>query len=384
MKVSFLDLSAQNERLRSSIDEAFAAVVGGSQFIGGEVVRTFENDVCTYAGVRHAIGVSSCTAALSAVLRTLLIEPDDEVIVPTLTAIPTPEAVSLAGGRVVFADVDEKTLQLDPRDVESRITDCTRAIVPVHLHGASVDLTALLGLARRRGLALVEDTAQAFGATYLGRPLGTSGLAGCLSFFPSKPLGGFGDGGMVLTDDDELARSVRRYCNHGRLEKFTHEVVGSNERLDGLQAAILSVKLRVLDDWNERRRNVAAWYREELEGLDEVRLPAVVASCEPVWHVYAIRHPRRDELRAALSADGIGTGLHYPLPCHLQPVYEHLGLRPGSLPVAEEACATLLSLPMDPFLTRDEVAHVGRSVRSFCSPSLVAGLSSSEPLSVQP
>jgi dTDP-4-amino-4,6-dideoxygalactose transaminase len=317
------------------------------------------------------VGTSSCTSALAATLRSLCLEPGDEVIVPSLTAMPTAEAVTLAGGRVVFADVDAATSQLDPASVAERITDRTRAVIAVHLYGMAAPIGVLDDLTRSRGLVLIEDIAQSFGASLNGAPLGTTGLAGCISFFPSKPLGGFGDGGMVATDDAATARYVRMYTNHGRESKFTHDFEGANERLDGLQAAVLNVRLGVFDEWNARRREVAGWYQEGLAGVSELQLPQPLEGCEPVWHIYPVSVARRDDLRAALRERGIQTGVHYPLPLHLQPAYEHLGLGRGTLPVAERLTAETVSLPMDPLLTREQVDWVVESIKHHLAPAPV-------------
>lgn len=367
MRVPFLDLTAQNVLIRSELEEALRDVLDHSAFIGGggQAVKALEAEVAARQGVAHAVGTSCCTAALAATLRSLSLQPRDEVIVPTLTAISTSEAVTLAGGRVVFADVEDGTFQIDPEDVERRITGRTRAIVVVHLYGMAARIERLAEIAGRRGLVLIEDIAQSFGAQLNGRPLGTAGLAGCLSFFPSKPLGAFGDGGMVATDDEATARYVRMYTNHGRVAKFTHEFEGANERLDGLQAAILNVKLRVFDDWNEKRRAVASWYAEELAGVEEVRLPQPIEGCQPVWYVYAVRTSRRDQLRSFLQEREVATGLHYPLPLHLQPAYEGLNTPRGSLSVAERITEEILSLPMDPLLTREKVRWVAESIKQF-------------------
>jgi len=373
MRVPFLDLAAQHALIRPELDAALRDVIDRSAFIGGSAVQELERTVAARQGVAHAVGTSSCTSALAAVLRSLGLRPDDEVVVPALTAMPTAEAVTLAGARVVFADVEPGTGQLDPSEVERWAGERTRAVVLVHLYGMAAPVDAVAEAARARGLVLIEDIAQSFGARLHGRPLGSTGLAGCLSFFPSKPLGGFGDGGMVATDDESTARFVRMYTNHGRAEKYVHVIGGANERLDGLQAAILSAKLRVFDDWNARRRTVAAWYREGLAEVEELRAPRPLEGSEPVWHLYPVFTPRRDELRAFLRERGIGTGLHYPLPLHLQPAYERLGLARGTLPVAERLTGETLSLPMDPLLSREQVDWVVESIKHFHA-SVDAGL----------
>jgi dTDP-4-amino-4,6-dideoxygalactose transaminase len=364
MQVAFLDLAAQHRPIRSEIDRALRTTVDTSAFIQGPEVRALEAELAQRVGTRHAVGVASCTAALSITLRGLGIGPGDEVITTPLTAVPTAEAVGLAGGRAVFADVDEEGWLLDPRSVESRIGGRTRAILPVHLHGMSARIDELADIARRHGLALVEDIAQALGASFHGKPLGGFGRASCASFFPSKPLGGFGDGGMIFTDDEALADFAASYSNHGRREKLVHDFEGANERLDALQAAVLRVKLPYLDEWNARRRAVADRYRELLADVEEIRLPRPLPDTEPVWHVFAIRCEDRDGVRRRLAERGVQTGLHYPLPLHLQPAYGWMELGRGSLPVAERICDELLSLPMHPELTAEEIEHVAGSVKA--------------------
>lgn len=365
MKVPFLDLTAQHARIRPELDAALDGVIRNSAFVGGAHVQALEHDLAQRLGLGFGVGTSCCTAALAAIVRGLGLGAGDEVIVPALTAMPTSEAPVLAGARTVFADVLPDTLQIDPADVARKVTDRTRAVIAVHLYGLAAPLEPLLALCRERGLVLIEDLAQALGARWQDRPLGSFGRAAAISFFPSKPLGGFGDGGMVVTSDAEIARSARMYGNHGRLEKFTHETLGANERLDALQAAVLRVKLRHLDEWNARRRQVAGWYAEELAGIDEVRPVAVVEGTEPVWHVYVVRAAQRDELRRHLSEHGIGTGLHYPSALNVQPAWAHAGQGAGSMPVAEAATAEIVSLPMDPFLTREQVACVASGLKSF-------------------
>ncbi len=364
MKIPFLDLAAQHRRIRGELDEAIRGVVDACAFIGGERLRRFEKALAAHMERRHARGVATGTAALTIALRALRLEPGDEVITTALSAVPTPEAITLAGARVVFADLEPGTFQIDPDQVASLITPRTRAILPVHLYGLSARIDRLLGIAERHELAVIEDVAQAQGARFQGQRLGSFGLAGCLSFFPSKNLGGFGDGGAVVTDDEDLARFVTMYRNHGRLEKFTHEFEGANERLDALQAAILEVKLRTLDAWNARRREVAQWYQEALAEVEEVALPQPIAGCEPVWHLYVVLVPHRETVAKELNERGVATGLHFPQALHMQPAYAYLGHGRGSFPVAEQVAAHCLSLPMDPFLTREQVGYVAAQLKA--------------------
>jgi len=367
MDVPFLDLRGQHERLRAELDAAWAGAIDESAFIMGKPVELFEGELSAFMERRFARGVSNCTSALMLSLRWLGLKPGDEVITTVHTAIATAEAITLAGGRVVFADIDPESWLIDLRHVESLIGPRTRALLPVHLYGMPAPIDRFAALAQKHGLSLIEDVAQAQGARYRGRRVGSFGLAGCLSFFPSKNLGGFGDGGAVVTDDPELSRYVAMFSNHGRLEKFTHEIQGGNERLDALQAAILRIKLRRLDEWNARRRQVADWYAQELSGVEGLSLQRRTPQAEPVWHLFAVQAAERDALASRLKARGIGTGLHYPLPLNLQPAFAAFGQGRGSFPVAERLCDHVLSLPMDPFLTRDQVAYVSEAVRQACA-----------------
>jgi len=364
MSIPFVDLYPQYEEVKAEIDAAMEGVIRNSQFIQGKPVRAFEKDLAESVGARHGIGVANATAGGWLVLRALGIGPGDEVITTPLTAVPTAEYVTLAGGKVVFADIDPKTYQLCPAKVEEKITERTRALLPVHLYGIPFDIDAFLELGRKYNLPVIEDSAQAQGARWKGAPIGSFGIASCWSFFPSKNLGCFGDGGAVTTDDEKVADYVRMFADHGRKEKFTHEFPGANLRLDGLQAAILSVKLRKLDEWNARRRAIADVYREELASVGEIALPEVSPDSTPVWHLYVIRAPRRDDLRKHLNGKGIGTGIHYPLPLHLQPAFAGCG-EEGAFPEAERAVKEIVSLPMYPHMDPEQARTVAAEIRNF-------------------
>jgi dTDP-4-amino-4,6-dideoxygalactose transaminase len=362
MKVPFLDLRGQHARIRMELDAAVRAVVDEGAFVGGPEIARFEAELAAFSGVHFARGVSSGTAALSIALRALGLRRGDEVITAAHGAVPTVEAIVLAGATPVLVDIDADTWLIDPDRVEEAVTARTRALLPVHLYGMPAPLDRLLEIAARRGLAVVEDCAQAAGARFQGRRVGSFGCAGCHSFFPSKNLGGFGDGGAVVTDDARIDRFAAMYRDHGRFEKFSHELIGANERLDTLQAAVLSVKLRYLDEWNALRRRVADWYAEELAELEEIRLQQRVAGAEPTWHLFVIGASARDSLAARLREKGIGTGLHYPLPLDRQPAFA--SLRRGKRhPLAERVSSEVLSLPMDPFLTREQVRCVADALR---------------------
>jgi dTDP-4-amino-4,6-dideoxygalactose transaminase len=365
VSVKFANLLAQIEEIRDDLEAALEEVITATAFIGGKPVKEFEQALARHSDRQFACGVASCTAALSITLRAMGVGPGKQVITTVLTAIPTAEAITLAGGEVVFCDIEEATFQIDPAAVENAVTAETAVILPVHLYGLPARIDSLCEIAARHHVTILEDCAQAQGARYQDRRLGTFGRAACFSFFPSKPLGGFGDGGAVVTDEEEIDRFVRMYSNHGRLDKFTHEFEGANERLDALQAAVLHVKLRKLDDWSRRRREAADRYHEILKDVEEIVLPQAIPGSEPVWHLYVIRCPRRDDLRNYLRERGIETGLHYPKPLHLQPAYAHLGHGPGSFPVAERVTSQILSLPMDPHLTEDAVRTVTDAVKDF-------------------
>ncbi|RMH25402.1 MAG: DegT/DnrJ/EryC1/StrS family aminotransferase [Candidatus Hydrogenedentota bacterium] len=363
-QIPFVDLYPQYEELRSEIDAALATAVRTSSFIGGTPVSEFESALAQSVGVRHACGVSSATAALWMTLKALGVGPGDEVITTPLTAFPTVEAVLLNGARVVFADIEPDTFQISAAAIEARITSRTKAILPVHLYGIPVNLPRILEIAGKHGIPVVEDCAQAQGAEINGRRVGSMGVAGCFSFFPSKNLGAWGDGGAVASDNEELVRFVRMFSNHGRLEKYTHEICGANERLDALHAAILRVKLTKLDEWNARRRQIATIYEQELADVPEVVLPQTYPNTVPVWHLYVIRAKDRDNLAKHLKGRNIGTGLHYPLPMHLQPAMGGRE-REGECPIAETACKEILSLPMYPHLKAEQVVEVARAIREF-------------------
>lgn len=367
MQVPFVDLPGQHSHIRSELDQAVESVIENAAFVGGPRVASFQEALAEFTGTRHAVGVASGTSALAIALRALGLQPGDEVITTTLTAAPTAEAITLAGARVVFADIDENTFQIDPESVEAQITSRTRVLLPVHLYGLGAPLDALERIARERDLILIEDAAQALGARFGGARVGSIGRAGCLSFFPSKNLGGFGDGGAIVTDDPEIHRFATMYSNHGRLTKFDHEIEGANERLDGLQAAVLEVKLRHLDDWNARRRSVAGWYAEDLLEVEDVTLPLPIEGVEPTWHLYVIRVSDRDSLQRFLKSRGIQTGLHYPSPLHLQRAYGWMKLERGALPAAELAAQRVLSLPMDPFMTPEQVHYVTDCIQDFAA-----------------
>ncbi|MBI3979514.1 MAG: DegT/DnrJ/EryC1/StrS family aminotransferase [Chloroflexi bacterium] len=363
MGIPLVDLRAQYRAIQAEIDAAMRAVIEESAFIKGPHVARFEAELAAYCGARHAIGVASGTDALALALRAVGIGPGDEVLTVPNTFTATAEAIVHVGASVRFVDVDPATANLDVSQVERALTPRTAAVLPVHLYGQPVDLDPLLQVAAAHNLVVVEDAAQAIGARYRGRPAGTIGHVGCFSFYPGKNLGAYGDGGAVVTNDETIARRVRSLADHGRLSKYEHDEVGYSSRLDGLQAAILSAKLRHLDGWNARRRAHAAAYDRLLAGTPGLETPAVAPDVEPIYHLYVVESDRRDVLAERLAAKGIATGIHYPMPLHLQPAYRHLGLPPGSFPATERRAGRILSLPMYPELTDEQVIFIAEAVR---------------------
>jgi dTDP-4-amino-4,6-dideoxygalactose transaminase len=365
MKIPLVDLHAQYEDLREEIDAAIAAVVESTAFVKGPAVAQFESAFAAYCEAKHAIGVGNGTDALSLAFRAVGLQPGDEVLTTPTTFIATTEAITHAGATVRFVDIDPATWMFDATLASDAITGATRALVPVHLYGHPVDLDPVLELASQRNCVVIEDAAQAHGARLRGRRLGALGQIGTFSFYPGKNLGAYGDAGAVVTNDDELAERVRMLADHGRLDKYEHRIEGWNSRLDTLQAAILSVKLRVLDDGNARRRICAQRYNEGLAGIDGLGFPTFVEGAEPVHHLYVIKAEDRDGLRKRLADEDIASGVHYPIPLHLQPAYGHLGYARGDFPVSEQLAESILSLPCYPELGGSDIDRVIDTVRDF-------------------
>jgi dTDP-4-amino-4,6-dideoxygalactose transaminase len=362
--IPLVDLRAQYRSIHGDIDAAIQGVIDRTSFIMGPDMYAFEEAFATYCGVAHCVGVSSGTAALTLSLRTLGIGPGDEVITVAHTFIATAEAICAVGARPVFVDIDPTTYTMDPDQLAATITPATRALIPVHLYGQPAAMTRINQVAQAHGLAVVEDAAQAHGATWQGQKAGNLARLACFSFYPGKNLGAYGDAGAVTTNDVALADQVRLLRNHGRRSKYLHEQVGFGERLDTLQAAILAAKLPYLDCWTAARRRLAQRYNELLAGC-EVVLPQMAAGAESAWHLYVIRTPRRDEVAAHLKRHGVETGVHYPVPLHLQPAFAALGCRPGALPVTEAVADTCLSLPLYPELTDDQQEQVANLIRDL-------------------
>jgi len=362
--IPLVDLKTQHLALKGEIDDAIRRVIDNSGFILGEEVASFEREFASFCQGRYAIGVSSGTSALHLALIACGVEAGDEVITTPLTFVATAEAISYTGARPVFVDIEPGSYTIDAIRVEAAITSRTKVILPVHIYGQPAEMEPILEIAGEHGLKVVEDAAQAHGAEYKGKIVGTLGNAACFSFYPGKNLGALGDGGAIVTNDEEIADTVRLLRNHGRKEKYTHLLLGYNYRLDAIQAAILGVKLRRLQAWNHMRRRHADSYRNLLQDLELV-LPCQEEYCLSVYYMFVVRSKRRDTLAQWLRERGIETGIHYPVPLHLQPAYQHLGYQKGDFPIAEQVANEVLSLPMFPELTRSQIEKVAESIRSF-------------------
>jgi dTDP-4-amino-4,6-dideoxygalactose transaminase len=358
MNVPFVDLKAQCQTIAAEVDEAMRRVVADADFILGKDVELFEQEFAAYCEAKYAVGLDSGISALELALRAFGIGEGDEVITVSHTFIASVSSISFTGARPVFVDVDPKTYTMDAAQIEAALTPHTKAILPVHLYGQPADMDAILEIARKHYLVVIEDACQAHGARYKGKRVGALGDAGCFSFYPAKNLGAYGDGGMLVTNNAEIAEKVRMLRNYGQREKYHHVFLAYNRRLDTLQAAVLRVKLRHLDDWNAARQRAARLYDELLKDVEDVVTPAVADDRTHVYHLYVIQHPQRDALMAALRGQGVTTGLHYPIPVHLQPCYESLGVPSGSLPVTESLAPRILSLPMFSEITLGQVRHV--------------------------
>jgi dTDP-4-amino-4,6-dideoxygalactose transaminase len=351
MKVPFVDLNALNSQLKDELRDTVAAVIERNDFILGCSVEEFESSFASYVGRAHCIGVNSGTAALHLALLAIGVQAGDEVVTTPSTWISTCWAISYCGARPAFSDVDPATGDLDPASAARRINERTRAIVTVDLYGNPSRLDVLGELARSRGIALVDDACQAHGARLLGRPVGSFGDIACFSFYPAKNLGAFGEGGAVVTDDPEMAARLRQLRDHAQDRRHHHTEVGFNYRMDGLQGAVLSVKLRHLDDWNTARRRAADRYLSELVRIPGIVLPSETPGARSNWHLFVIRIQNRDAVRQRLSEMFVETGVHYPVPVHLQPAYAYLGYQSGDFPESERLAASCLSLPISPVIS---------------------------------
>ena len=357
MKIPFFDLKRQHARLKKEITEAVGRVMDDTAFSGGPYADEFEKSFALYCSTRHAVGVGSGTDALHLVMRALNIGPGDEVILPANTFIATAWGVSYVEARPVFVDCDPETWNIDPSKIEEKITERTKAIIGVHLYGQPFDIDAVQAIAQKHLLKLVEDCAQAQGALYNGRKVGGFGSAGCFSFYPGKNLGAYGEAGGVTTNDPSIDSRIRALRNHGSTAKYYHDELGFNMRLDGMQAAVLSVKLRYLDEWNARRRAIARMYLEGIRNK-KIKTQKPEPGAESVYHLFVVATKDRDGLKKHLEANDVWPGIHYPVPCHLQKAYSHLGYKKGDFPQSEALAEGCLSLPMFPELTDEEALRV--------------------------
>ncbi len=365
MKVNFVDLRAQYLPIKDEIDEAIQNVVDSSAFSSGPFVKSFEKNFAHAHNAKCCLGVNSGTSALHITLWALGIGPDDEVIVPTNTFFATPEAVSLCGATPVFVDCEPTHFNIDPRKIEQAITTKTKAIIAVHLYGQPAQIDEIQAIALRNNLLLIEDCAQAHLAQYKEQAVGTFGIAGCFSFYPGKNLGAYGEAGAVITNDRGLYQRTLALRDHGSSKKNYHDYVGHNYRMEGIQGAVLDVKLKYLQGWTEKRRNNAALYKKYLAEVEDVELPHEMLEGKHVYHLFVIGVPRRDELMKYLAQREIYTGIHYPIPCHLQKAYRSLRQHQGKLPVSEKRSKKILSLPMYAELTGREIQFVCEQIKSF-------------------
>jgi dTDP-4-amino-4,6-dideoxygalactose transaminase len=363
MKVPLVDLKRQYARIKTEIKEAIDNVLESGEYMLGENVRKFEEEFANYCGVKYGVGVNSGTDALTLSLQAIGIKPGDEVITVPNSFVSTANCIVFCGAKPVFVDVEPDTLNLDPEKLKSAITEKTKAIIVVHMHGHSADMDAIKDIAERRNIYIVEDACQAHGALYKGKKVGSFGDIACFSFYPTKNLGGYGDGGMVVTNNEELADKVRSLRNYGRVAPYIYRILGYNSRLDELQAALLRVKLKYLDVWNEERRRNAKIYSQYLSEFPEIRIPIEKEYAKHVYWVYVIRTKHRDKLQNFLNKNGVETMIHYPVPIHLQECYSYLGLAEGSFPVTERASKEMLSLPMFPELTEEEIEYVVQTIK---------------------
>ncbi|HEX2983581.1 MAG TPA: DegT/DnrJ/EryC1/StrS family aminotransferase [Ignavibacteriales bacterium] len=363
MKLAMVDLKKQYASIKNEIDAAINETVESTAFILGKKVADFEKEAASYLGVKHAIGCANGTEALQIAMMALDIKPGDEIITTPFTFVATTETIALLGAIPVYVDIDDKTFNIDPEQIEKAITKKTKAIIPVHLYGHAADMDKIMAVAKKHNLYVIEDMAQAFGTEYKGKKVGGIGTVAATSFFPSKNLGCYGDGGMLFTNDTVLADKIRMIVNHGSKERYVHETLGLNSRLDTIQAAVLSVKLKYLDKWNKMRAENAKKYDAKLKTA-KVITPAVAEYSTHIFHQYTIRVENRDKLKDVLSAKGIPFGVYYPIPLHQQPAYKHIAKGSG-LDVTEKLTHEVISLPMYPELTDEEIDYITQPIIEF-------------------
>jgi len=365
MEVPFLDLKKQYQSIKDEVNVSIQQVMDSGRFALGENVKSFEKEFASFCGAEYAVGVANGTDALHLALLACGIGKGDEVITAPDTFIATTEAISQTGARIVFVDVNLSTYNIDVSQIEKAINKKTKAILPVHLFGQPADMNPIVKIARKYNLKVIEDACQAHGAEYKSKKAGSIGDAGCFSFYPSKNLGAFGDGGIMVTNNKEIAQKVKMLRDHGQIKKYEHLVEGYNSRLDEIQAGILRVKLKRLNAWNNLRRGNASIYNELLKNIDEIITPFEAEYVRHIYYLYVIRTKKRDKLQEYLKSKGIGTGLHYPIPLHLQKAYKYLGYKEGDFPIAEKVAREGLSLPMFPELTEEQIEKVAREIKAF-------------------
>jgi len=366
MQINFVDLNKQYNLIKPEIDDAIQRVIKNSSFIGGEEVSAFEEEFAQYCDAHYCAGVNSGTDALKFICMALGIKEGDEVILPVNTFIATALGVSSMGAKPVFVDCEDGTYNIDVKKIEEKITSRTKAIIAVHLYGQPAEMDSIISIAQKHKLYVIEDACQAHGAFYKDRRVGTFGIASAFSFYPGKNLGAYGDGGAVITNDADMTEKIKKLREYGQEKKYVHTERGTNSRLDGLQAAILRVKLRHLDGWNEKRRNVAACYYDNLKDL-QIKLPVTMADRNHVYHLFVIETDNRDELLQYMSQKEIFCGIHYPIPLHLQGAYRELGYKEGDFPVSERSASRILSLPVYPELKKEEIRYIKNTINEFVS-----------------
>ncbi len=365
MKVPFVDLSLQYQEIQKEVFEGIQDVCQRGAFILGQEEKDFEAEFAKYCHSQYGVGLNSGTDALYLALSALDIGPGDEVVLPTHTFIATALCVSYTGATPVFADSEDGTFNIDPRSFEKAITKKTKAVLPVHIYGQPADMAEIVSIAHKHGITVIEDAAQAHGAVYKNERVGALGDIACFSFYPTKNLGAFGDGGMVITKKQDIYEKVMMLRDYGRKGRYEHIVKGYNTRLDTVQAVALSAKLKRLDQWNRMRQQVAAWYQDELAGVSGVRLPKVGEDRSHVYHLYVVRVAERDRVLERLNEEGVGSLIHYPIPVHLQPAYQDAGYKKGDFPVAERIASEIISLPMFPHMSREQVAYVAGTLKKI-------------------
>jgi len=365
VKINFVDLKAQYLSIRSEIDEAIQNVINKTAFSSGPFVKSFEENFARAHNAKYCVGVNSGTSALHLAMWALGIGKDDEVIVPANTFFATPEAVSLCGATPVFVDCESDYFNIDPRNIEKAITDNTKAIIAVHLYGQPAQMDEIKAIAEKNNLLLIEDCAQAHLSEYKGVPVGTFGICGCFSFYPGKNLGAYGEGGAILTNDKELYTKMMALRDHGSAQKYYHDYIGHNYRMEGIQGSILNTKLKHLLEWTKKRRKNADLYRKYLADIKDVAVPVEMPEVKHVYHLFVVRVSKRNELIKYLQDNEIYTGIHYPIPCHLQKAYNTLNKRNGKFPISEELAKEILSLPMYAELKEKEIQFVCEKIREF-------------------